>query len=80
LLIDLLDKGVRGVDALAEVMNIQPIGAIPYITTKAEVKRNKYMVYYCLLGFLSIVLIILLVTHLFVMPLDAVLAKILNRF
>jgi polysaccharide biosynthesis transport protein len=79
-LMDMFDKGIRGVDALANIMKIQPIAAIPYITNKAELKRKKYMVYYFLLGILAVVLLSSLIVHLFFMPLDVVIAKIIARF
>ena len=79
-LMDMFDKGVRGVDALANLMKIQPMAAIPYITTKAELKRNKYMAYYFLIGILAVVLLSSLIVHFFIMPLDVVVAKIIARF
>jgi succinoglycan biosynthesis transport protein ExoP len=79
-MIDMFNKGVRGVDAIASIMKIQPIAAIPYITTKAEVKRKKYLVYYLLLGILVVILLTCLIVHLFVMPLDVLISKITARF
>ena len=79
-LMDKLDKGVRGVDALASIMKIQPIAAIPYITNKAELKRKKYIVHYTLFGILAFVLTVLLAVHFFFMPLDLLTSKIIARF
>jgi polysaccharide biosynthesis transport protein len=79
-LMDMFDKGVRGVDALASIMKIQPIATIPYITNKAELKRRKYLVSYISLSALIVVLLISLIVHFFVMPLDVLAAKIIARF
>jgi len=79
-LMDMFDKGVRGVDALASIMKIQPIATIPYITNKAELKRRKYLVSYTLLSALIVALLISLIVHFFVMPLDILAAKIIARF
>lgn len=80
ILMEKLDKGVRGADALASIMKIQPIAAIPYITNKAELKRKKYIVHYTLLVILTVGLLILLAVHFFFMPLDILTAKIIARF
>jgi capsular polysaccharide biosynthesis protein len=80
ILMDLMSKGVRGVDAIASVMGIQPIAAIPYIKSDAEEKRKIYMMYYVVFGVVSMVLIALLVIHFFVMPLDILMSKIVARF
>ena len=43
-LMEAFDQRVRGVDALAAIMKIQPIATIPYITNAAELKRKKNLV------------------------------------
>jgi uncharacterized protein involved in exopolysaccharide biosynthesis len=79
-LMEAFDKRIRGVDALAAIMKIQPIATIPYITTKAELKQKTHMVSYASLSVLIITLLILLLVHFFVLPLDIMVSKILARF
>ncbi len=79
-LMEKLDKRVRGVDALAAIMRIQPMAAILYITNTAELKRQKYLVSRTLTSILAIIFLVLLLVHFFVMPLDILTSKILARF
>ncbi|MGB7816908.1 MAG: lipopolysaccharide biosynthesis protein [Methylotenera sp.] len=79
-LMEALDKRIRGVDVLASVMKIQPMATIPYITNKAELKRKKYMVSYTLFSILITGFLVLLLVHFFLMPLDILTSKILSRF
>jgi len=79
-LMEALDKRVRGVDVLASIMRIQPMATIPYITNKAELKRKKYIVIYTLFSILIIIMLILFLVHFFLMPLDVLTTKILSRF
>lgn len=79
-LMEALDKRIRGVDMLASVMKIQPMATIPYITNKAELKRKKYIVFYTLVGVLITVFLVLLLVHIFIMPLDVLTTKTLSKF
>ena len=79
-MLEMFDKRVRGVDALASVMKIQPMAVIPYITNKAEIKKKKNIVFLTLASVMFIILIISLIVHLFIMPLDILTAKISARF
>ncbi len=79
-LMESFDKRIRGVDALAAIMKIQPIATIPYITTKAELKYKKLVASYIMYGTLIVTLLVLLLVHLFVMPLDEIVTKILAKF
>jgi polysaccharide biosynthesis transport protein len=79
-LMDAMDKRVRGVDALASIIKLQPIATIPYITNTAELKRKQHLVSYTFFSILSVLFFSLLLVHLFVMPLGALTTKILARF
>lgn len=74
------DKRIRGVQALASVMKIQPIATIPYITNKAEIRRKKYIVVHTLLAMLAVAILGLIIVHFFAMPIDVLLDKIVARF
>jgi polysaccharide biosynthesis transport protein len=79
-LLEALDKRLRGTDVLASALKLQPIAVIPYITNQIELKRKKYTLYRTLLGFLIGSILILLLIHVFFMPLDALATKIMSRF
>jgi polysaccharide biosynthesis transport protein len=79
-LMEMLDKRVRGVDALASIMKMQPIATIPYILNAAELKRRKHNVAYTLTSISAATLFILLSVHSFVMPIDSLISKIAARF
>lgn len=80
ILIDLMSKGVRGVDSFANIMNIQPMVAIPYISSQADEKRKKQLILYFIFGVIGLFIILMLIIHLFVMPLDVLASKVAARF
>jgi polysaccharide biosynthesis transport protein len=80
ILMEALDKRIRGVDRLASVMRIQPMATIPYIPNKAELRRKKHIISYVLVATFAIGLVVLFIVHFFVMPLDVLMSKILARF
>jgi polysaccharide biosynthesis transport protein len=80
LLLEALDKRLRGAGVLATAMKMQPIAVIPYITNQAETKRKKNMVYYSVVSIVIGSLLILLLIHVFFMPLDVLATKIMSRF
>lgn len=80
ILFEMFDNRVRGVDAIASVLKIQPMAIIPYITNSAELKRKKYIAVITLLSILFLLITILLIVHFFIMPLDIVMTKISARF
>jgi len=80
ILLDLMRTGVKGVDTIASIVGVQPMVAIPYISSNAEEKRKKYIMYYFVIGYLGLVFIALFVIHIFVMPLDILMSKIAARF
>ncbi len=79
-MIEMFDKRIRGVDALVYAMKIQPMAVIPYITNKAELKRKKNIVSLTLASTLLTILVISLLVHIFIMPLDILTSKISARF
>jgi len=79
-LMEMFDKRVRGVDALASILGIQPMATILYITNAAELKRQKYLVSYALTSMLVIIFLFVLFVHFFIMPLDTLTSKMWTRF
>jgi polysaccharide biosynthesis transport protein len=80
ILLEALDRRVRGVEALTSLVNMRPLVIIPYITTNAELKRRKNFNKYMLLSILTIIATSLLIIHFVVMPLDLVMVKLMARF
>jgi polysaccharide biosynthesis transport protein len=80
ILLDFIGKGVRGVENIASIMNIQPLVAIPYIVSQAEEKRKKRLLIYLIFSILILFIFTMLVVHFFVMPLDLLASKIATRF
>lgn len=78
--LEALDKRVRGVDALASIMKLQPIATIPYILTQAEIQRRKDLAFNMFRNVLIGIVVILLMVQFFVMPLDILTSKIMARF
>lgn len=79
-LFETLDRRVRGVESLTSLINMRPLVIIPYISTKAELKRRKNFNKYLLISALSVIVISLLIIHFIVMPLDLVMVKLMARF
>ena len=75
-LLEALDKRVRGVESLNSILNMRPLVIIPYISTQAELKRNKSLLKVILVSLLTIFLLTLFLIHMFYMPLDLLLLKL----
>jgi len=80
LLLESLDRRVRGVDALTNLINMRPLVIIPYISTKSEIKHQKNFHKYLTLSILIGVGLLLLIIHFVYMPLDLLIVKIMARF
>ncbi len=79
-ILELLDSRVRGVTALASIMKMQPIAAIPYITTVSEIKEKRQQLNKLVLRILAIVTVAMLLVHFLILPLDQIADKILAKF
>jgi hypothetical protein len=79
-LLEVVNARVRGTDALTAVTKMRTLSTIPYIYTQAEIRRKKYFYRYLILGILGLSLLVLLVLHFLVMPLDLLIVKIFTRF
>ncbi|MES2663164.1 MAG: Wzz/FepE/Etk N-terminal domain-containing protein [Pseudomonadota bacterium] len=80
MILETLDKRVRGVEAMTSLINMRPLVIIPYISTNSEIKRRKNFNKYMLISILTIIGLSLLILHFFVMPLDLVMVKLMARF
>mgnify|MGYP003768276239 CR=1 FL=1 len=79
-LLEMMDKTVRGTEALMAIIRMRPLVVIPYITTENELKRRKNITRYVLVAFVIALILILLIVHFLFIPLDLLLAKIMARF
>ncbi len=72
MLLEILDKRVRGQAVLAQVINAKPLAIIPYISTQAELNQKRKVVksIYYFIAALICSLVILAIIHFFVAPLD----------
>ncbi|MCE1114527.1 MULTISPECIES: GumC family protein [Pseudomonas] len=80
MLLELLNQRVRGVGALESVLGRRVLVAVPFISTQAEQARRKKWRVWAIIGALVMVLVLLLLVHLFYMPLDLLLFKTMARF
>ena len=79
-LLETIDKRVRGAESLTSLINMRPLVVIPYITTKAELKRKKNFKKYLVISVFVSISLILLIIHFLVMPLDLLMVKLMARF
>jgi polysaccharide biosynthesis transport protein len=79
-LLETINARVRGVDALESITKVRTLVTVPYIYTKAEIRRKKYFYRYIILGIFAFVIITSIIVHFLVMPLDILILKVLNRF
>lgn len=70
MLMESLDKRIRGAEAISEILQIRPLVLIPHISTQSELERSKNFSRNLFLGFFGITLIIWLIAHFFATPLD----------
>ncbi len=79
-LLETLDKRVRGVESLTSIINMRPLVIIPYISTNSEIKRKRNFNKYLFLSILSITILLLFIIHFAIMPLDLLMIKLMARF
>lgn len=80
MLLEMLHARVRGVDELYSVTQIRPLAIVPYISNKSEKMRKRRLIKYLFVSGIVTIIIILIITHLFIMPLDVLINKIMMRF
>ena len=75
-----LDASVRGVHDIRALLSVPPLAAIPVIVTHAESKKHRRLVRYSWFGAFGALASLLVLTHLFVRPLDVVWIGLSRRF
>ncbi|WP_397454024.1 GumC family protein [Pseudomonas sp. NA-150] len=80
MLLEMLSQRIRGVEALGSVLGRRVLVAIPYITTQGELARRRKWRTRLLIIAAALVAFILVLVHIFYMPLDLLLFKAMARF
>ena len=80
ILIEALDSRVRGLESIAEIIKLQPMATIPYIKNEIDEVQVKYEFYNIAYFVFSVIVLLLIIVHFFVMPLDEVAGKMYNAF
>ncbi|MDR6711349.1 polysaccharide chain length determinant protein (PEP-CTERM system associated) [Pseudomonas hunanensis] len=80
MLLEMLNQRVRGVGALESVLGRRVLVAVPFISTQAEMARRKRWRVLMVIAGLLLVAILLVMVHVFYMPLDLLLFKAMARF
>lgn len=79
LAVETFDKTIRGSKDLLAIANGQLIVAIPYIATRAELRRSKRRVVLTLSAAVATLLIALAIVHFFLRPLDEIWSTVMGR-
>lgn len=80
MLLETLNQRVRGSEALTAVIRRRVLVTIPYILTEGELTRRKRIIKRAVIAGGVGLMIVLILVHFIVMPLDILLMKILARF
>jgi polysaccharide chain length determinant protein (PEP-CTERM system associated) len=80
MLLEMLNQRVRSVGALESVLGKRVLVAVPFIATQAELARRRKWLTILIASGVLLAIVLLLVVHLFFMPLDLLLIKTLSRF
>ena len=79
-LLEMLNQRIRGQEALAIVIRQRPLLAIPYIVIEEEVLGRKRLLKRAAIVIAAAIVISAILLHLFYMPLDILMMKIIARF
>lgn len=79
MLLENINGGVRGVPALESITSIPILAAISYIEVGDEIAKRKQRIKVALISAGVVLLIALLATHIFYLPLDILLMKALGK-
>jgi uncharacterized protein involved in exopolysaccharide biosynthesis len=80
ILLEMFDGRIRGVDALAAIMKMQPIATIPYISNPREEAEKKRLLISKLVGAVIAIIVLLAIVHLFVTPLGTLISNVMAKF
>ena len=75
----ILDKNIRGADALTHILGYRPLVVIPYLVIKEEVDRRKRILKSAIIASALALIIFMIALHFLYMPLNELLTKVLVR-
>jgi len=79
MLLESIDKRIRGAEALTHVLGYRPLAVIPYLPVLEEgVRRKRILKLAVKVAFVALIVVVIAV-HFLYMPLDTLLIKILAR-
>ena len=78
--VEAMDQSIRGEKELAEALGAAPMMSVPYIYLDEELTQHNKTLYYSIGAIVSLGLIILLMIHAFVKPLDVIWFILLRKF
>ena len=79
MLLESIDKRIRGVEALTHVLGYRPLGAILYLPIHEEGERKKRMLKRAIIAAVMALIAALVALHFLYMPLHILFMKILAR-
>src|ERR1700691_1286389 len=74
------DASVRGPDDIRQLLQVPALASIPIIDTEADRRRRKLINRYSWGGGVAAVLVVAVIVHIFVRPLDVVWLSLMQRF
>jgi uncharacterized protein involved in exopolysaccharide biosynthesis len=80
MLLESLNKRIRGTAALTHVLGYRPLAVIPYLPLKEEAIRRKHILKQLLVAAIAALILSIIALHFLYMPLDSLFIKILTRF
>jgi len=79
MILESIDKRIRGVEAITHVLGSRPIAVLPYLPGHEEEIRKKRILKLAVKAVLIVLVLIIIVLHFTYMPLDILFTKILAR-
>jgi uncharacterized protein involved in exopolysaccharide biosynthesis len=79
MLLESIDKRIRGSEALTHVLGNQPLVAIPYLAIHEDLERKKRLLRLLIIATVAVLFLAIAGLHFMYMPLDSLLIKMLSR-
>ena len=79
-LLEFLNKSVRTVADLERYLQLRPIGVVPYVVTFGERRRKHWAIAAAVVAAVATLILALALVHIFYLPLDLIVERILQRF
>lgn len=79
MLLESIDKRIRGVEAFAHVLGYRPLVSIPYFRNQDEILRFKRLKMFVFWGVILAVVTVVVALHFLYMPLDVLFVRVLAR-